>query len=101
MPYSQLTSDKMQGFISTMTQRGLALVTVQAVYSIIKAGLKPSGKDDLFDVMLPKYNRQQVEYLSLEEQKRLEDAAKEAGYPLYLAIIIGLAGQIFRYISVK
>ena len=77
------------------------MVTVQAVYSIIKAGLKPSGKDDLFDVMLPKYNRQQVEYLSLEEQKRLEDAAKEAGYPLYLAIIIGLAGQIFRYISVK
>jgi integrase len=90
MLYSQLSSDKIQEFIVNLTKSGLSAVTVQAVYSFLKAGLKPSGKDSLFDVTLPKYSRQQVEYLSLDEQKRLEDAAKKEGNPMYLTMMIGL-----------
>ena len=90
MMYNQLTSDKVQEFITNLTKSGLSAVTVQAVYSFIKAGLKPSGKNALFDVALPKYSRQQVDYLSLDEQKRLEEVAKAAGFPMYLAMIIGL-----------
>jgi len=90
MPYAQLTSDAIQEFIANLTKSGLSAVTVQAVYSFLKAGLKPNGKDALFDITLPKYSRQQVEYLSFEEQKRLEEAAKGERYPLDLAMMIGL-----------
>jgi len=90
MPYSQLDSEKIQEFVTGLSENGLSAVTVQAVYSLMKAGLKPSGKDAMFDVNLPKYSRKQVEYLSLDEQQRLEDATKAAGYPYYLTMTIGL-----------
>ena len=56
MPYIQLNSENIQELISNLTNTGLSAVTVQAVYSFIKAGLKPSGKDAMFDVTLPKYS---------------------------------------------
>lgn len=90
MAYDQLNSDEIQGFISKLIGNGLSAITVQAVFSFLKAGLKPRGKDALFDVTLPKYAKQQVEYLSLDDQKRLEAAAVSSGYPMNLAVLVGL-----------
>jgi integrase len=90
MPYDKLTSDKMQQFIASLTESGLSAVTVQAIYSFLKSGVRPSGEDTIFDVSLPPRRKKPVEYLSRDEQKRLEEAAKIAGYPFYLAVLIGL-----------
>jgi len=87
-PYKNLSSDKLQAFIAELMDSGLAPVTVQAVYSFLKAGLKPSGKDAMFDVSLPKRVKQEVEYLSVDEQRRVEAAAMAAKPPFGIGIIL-------------
>ena len=94
LPYSHLTSDKIQEFILNLTKSGLSAATVQTVYSFLKSGLSLNCRNGIFDVTLPKNTKQQVEYLSIEEQKQLENAARMMGHPLYLAIIIGLYSGI-------
>jgi len=56
----------------------LSAVTVQSVFSFLKAGVKSVG-GDVFSVKLPKKPKTSVEYLSLDEQKRLETQAKISG----------------------
>ena len=90
MLYKELNSEKLQAFIEKLMDSGLAPVTVQAVYAFLKAGLKPSGENSVFDVALPKRLKQEVEYLSIDEQKRLEKAAKTTKAPYDIAIIVAL-----------
>jgi integrase len=71
----RLTSATLQKFIDSKVESGLSAETVQAVFSFLKAGLKSAGCGEIA-VKLPKKSKSAVEYFSLDEQKRLETAAK-------------------------
>ena len=78
MRCDRLTPETMQNFINRQVENGLSAVTVQSVFSFLKAGVKSVG-GDVFSVKLPKKPKTSVEYLSLDEQKRLETQAKISG----------------------
>ena len=78
-----------QNFVNKLVESGLSAVTVQSAFSFLKAGLK-SVNSGIFDVKLPKKPKSTVEYFSLEEQKRLEAAAKASCDMDYLATTISL-----------
>jgi integrase len=84
-----LTPEMVQNFIDKQVESGLSAVTVQYAFSFLKAGLRSVG-GGIFSVKLPKKPRGTVEYLSLDEQKRLETAAKESGTLDYLTITLCL-----------
>ena len=85
----KLTPDKLQSFIDKQMKNGLSAVTVQAVFSFLKAGLK-AVIGDVFAVKLPKKPKSFAEYFSVGEQKRLEAAAKESTVVDYLSVTIPL-----------
>jgi integrase len=84
-----LTPEMLQSFIDRQIENGLSAVTVQSVFSFLKAGLK-SVRMDIFTVSLPKKPKTIVEYFSLADQKRLEKAAKASEEVDYLAVTIPL-----------
>jgi integrase len=84
-----LTPEMVQNFINTQAESGLSAVTVQSVFSFLKAGVK-SANNSVFDVKLPKKPRSVVEYFSFDEQKRLESAERASCGMDYLAITISL-----------
>jgi len=85
----RLTPEIMQDFVNRQVENGLSAVTVQSVFSFLKAGIKSSG-GDVFSVKLPKKPKSSVEYFSLDEQKRLETAAKASCDLDYLAVTLCL-----------
>lgn len=98
----KITPELLQNFIENQVEGGLSAVTVQSVFSFLKAGLKSVGHTD-FAVKLPKKSKATVEYLSLDEQKRLESTARESVdldlltilLCLYTGIRIGEASGLF------
>ena len=74
---SQMSLKIMQGFVDRFLEDGLSVVTAQSVFGFLKNGFKYLPQD-IFAVKLPKHIPQKVEVLSLEEQKRLESAAKDS-----------------------
>jgi integrase len=76
MRCDQLTLDISQGFVNKQLENGLSAVTVQSVFCFLKNGLHGVHPYDVFSVKIPKRVSNEVEVLSVDEQKRLEEAAK-------------------------
>jgi integrase len=89
----RLTSQLLQNFIDTQVESGFSVATVQSVFSFLKAGLKIVGYTS-FPVKLPKKSKTIVEYLSFDEQKRLEAVAKTSGDLDYLMVMLCLYSGI-------
>jgi integrase len=85
-----LSLETAQGFVNQQVENGLSAVTVQSVFSFFKAGVKTARGEDAFDVKLPKRTKIEVEFFSVDEQKRLEAAAKASGGADHLAITLCL-----------
>jgi integrase len=86
----RLTTEIMQGFVNRLIDNGLSAVTVQSVFCFLKNGLKNTFTQDLFDVVLPKKIKNDVEVLSVDEQKRLETAARASDNIDYIAVMLCL-----------
>jgi integrase len=74
----QLTVEMTQGFVDRQIENGLSAVTVQSVFSLLRNGLKSAFQGDVLAVNLPKRVSNEVEVLSVDEQKRLEAALKQS-----------------------
>jgi integrase len=85
-----LSLETAQAFVNHQMENGLSAVTVQSVFSFFKAGIKTTRREKFFDVKLPKHTQIEVEILSIEEQKRLEAAAKASSEADHLAIVLCL-----------
>jgi integrase len=85
-----LSLETAQAFVNHQVENGLSAVTVQSVFSFFKAGVKPTRGEDAFAVKLPKRTKTKVEFFSVDEQKRLESAAKTSGDADYMSIILCL-----------
>lgn len=89
MRCDKLTQERLQSFIDKQVESGLSAVTVQSAFSFLRAGLKTVGYTAVA-VKLPKKSKTIVEYLSIDEQKRLESAAKTSGSLDFLTVTLCL-----------
>lgn len=84
-----LTAEISQDFVNKLIKNGLSVNTVQSVFNLLKCSVV-AANGDVFAVKFPKQAKPQVEYLSLDEQKRLEAAAKKRGETNYIAVMLCL-----------
>jgi len=70
-------------------KNGLAVVTVQSIFNLLKSSVE-AANGDVFKVDFPKRRKHQAEFLSVEEQKRIEQATKERDRNDYIAIMLCL-----------
>jgi integrase len=84
-----LTVEISQGFVNKLIENGLSVATVQSVFNLVKCSVEEAN-GSVFAVRFPKQAKKQVEYLSVEEQKRLEQAAKDRGSTDYIAVMLCL-----------
>ena len=84
-----LTAELSQGFVNRLLESGLSVTTVQSVFNLMKNAVE-TADGSVFAVQFPKQGKKMVEYLSVDEQKRLEQAAKERGDVDYIAIMLCL-----------
>ena len=84
-----LTVEISQRFVNTLIENGLSVTTVQSVFNLIKSAVSAIN-GNAFTVQFPKQPKKPVEYLSVDEQKRLELAAKERGSIDYIAVMLCL-----------
>jgi len=83
-----LTAELSQNFVNTLIERnGLSATTAQSIFIFLKASVVSSNAS-IFDVKMPKKTKPQVEFLSVNEQKRLEKATKKSGETDYIAIML-------------
>ena len=90
MYYEQLSAEKLQAFADWILERGLSAVTAQTILTFIKRGFESTNEQSIFAVDLPKHTRQDFDYLTVEEQKRLEAAAKYSDGTIHVAVILCL-----------
>jgi integrase len=88
MTVSVLTQTVIQDFVIRQIDNGLSALVVQSVFNFLKSGLPE--KQGIWDVVLPKAKKHRAEFLSLYEQKQLEESAKSYGGGTYLAIMLCL-----------
>ncbi|MDR0946602.1 MAG: site-specific integrase [Ruminococcus sp.] len=88
MPVEVLSQTILQDFVIRQIDNGLSALVVQSVFNFLKAGLPE--KQGIWDVVLPKSVKHKAEFLSLFEQKQLEESAKRYGGGTYLAIMLCL-----------
>jgi integrase len=88
MPVEALTQRILQDFIIRQIDNGLSALVIQSVFIFLKSGL-PEQRG-IWDVVLPKAVKHKAEFLSLYEQKQLEEAAKQYGGGTYLAVMLCL-----------
>jgi integrase len=88
MPAEALAQPILQDFIIRQIDNGLSALVVQSVFNFLKSGLPE--KQDIWDVVLPKAVKHKAEFLSLYEQKQLEESAKRYGGGTFLAIMLCL-----------
>jgi integrase len=88
MPTEELTQPILQDFIIRQIDNGLSALVVQSVFNFLKSGLPEQC--GIWDVVLPKAVKHKAEFLSLYEQKQLEEAAKSYGSGTYLAVMLCL-----------
>jgi len=85
-----LTSELSQNFVNTLIiKNGLAVVTVQSIFNLLKSSVE-AANGDVFKVDFPKSRKQQAEFLSVEEQKRIEQAAMGRDCNDYIAVMLCL-----------
>jgi integrase len=80
-----LTDKHAQEFVNKLMRSGLSVNTVQSVFGLLKAAV---GLDLL--VKFPKISKTKVEFLSPDEQKRVEKSAKASGETDYIAVMLCL-----------
>ncbi|MDR0917794.1 MAG: site-specific integrase, partial [Oscillospiraceae bacterium] len=85
----KLTADILQNFANRLIENGLSVITAQSVFNFLKSALF-AEKECIFDVKFPKQVKSATEYLSVNEQKRLEKAAKDRGSTDYIAVMVCL-----------
>jgi integrase len=90
MRCERLSTAMLQGFVDKQIENGLSAVTVQSVFSLLRSGLRHLFTADFFDVRLPKKTKNEVEVLSVSEQKRLEAAARSSDDIDCLGVLICL-----------
>jgi integrase len=86
----RLSQAQFQAFINKLVADGLSAITVQSVFSFLKSGVNSAMIGNVFNVNLPKYRATEVEVLSVDEQKRLESAAKSSDEIDFLTITLCL-----------
>jgi integrase len=85
----KLTAEVLQNFANKLLENGLSVITAQSVFNFLKSALF-ADKECIFEVKFPKQVKSNTEYLSVNEQKRLEKAAKDRGSTDYIAVMICL-----------
>jgi integrase len=88
MPVEELTQAILQDFVIRQIDNGLSALVIQSVFNFLKSGLP--DVQDIWNVVLPKAIKRKAEFLSLYEQKQLEESAKYYGGGTFLAIILCL-----------
>jgi integrase len=88
MPVETLTQTLLQNFVIRQIDNGLSALLVQSVFNFLKSGLPE--KQGIWDVILPKAVKHKAEFLSLYEQKQLEESAKQYGGGTFIAIMLCL-----------
>jgi len=84
-----LTAELSQAFVNRLLENGLSVTTVQSVFNLVKSSVVATT-GSAFSVQFPKEGKKAVEYLSIDEQKRLEQAAKDRGNVDYIAVMLCL-----------
>jgi integrase len=84
-----LTADISQGFVNKLIENGLSVATVQSIFNLVKSSVEEAN-GSVFAVRFPRQVKKQVEYLSVEEQKRLEQAAMARCGTDYIAVMLCL-----------
>jgi len=85
-----LTAQLSQEFINKLLEtNGLAVVTVQSIFTLLKTSVS-AVTGNAFQVKYPKKMKQTVEFLSVDEQKRIEQAARKRGNNDYIGIMLSL-----------
>lgn len=84
-----MTTELSQDFVNKLLENGLSVVTVQSVFNLMKTSIE-TANGSVLAVKFPKQTKKQVEFLSTDEQKRLEEAAKKRGADNYIAIMLCL-----------
>jgi integrase len=85
----RLTADVLQNFINKLLENGLSVTTAQSVFNLLKSAVF-ADDERTFAVKFPKHTKPKAEYLSVGEQKRLEQAAKERGSTDYTGVMLCL-----------
>jgi len=85
-----LTTELSQHFVNVLIEKnGLSVITVQSVFNLLKSSVE-AANGDVFNVDFPKSRKQQAEFLSVEEQKRIEQAAMGRDRNDYIAVMLCL-----------
>ena len=85
MPRESLTEQLAQEFVNKLIGNGLSVNTVQSVFDLLKAAVGVS-----LAVKFPKAGKPKVEFLSVDEQKRVEKSALLSGETNYIAVMLCL-----------
>jgi integrase len=88
MTVESLTQTLLQNFVIRQIDNGLSALVVQSVFNFLKSGLPE--KQGIWNVILPKATKHKAEFLSLTEQKLLEESAKCYGGGTFLAVMLCL-----------
>jgi integrase len=97
-PLASLNSERIQQFIDDMESQYLSVNTIKTVISIFKQGINAAIKlrllmdDPFINIHLPSLQKNKVNALSLEMQRKVEQSAKEnpKGVPILLALYTGM-----------
>jgi len=89
MHCNALTAEISQEFANQLIKNGLSVNTAQSIFRLLKRSVTTASAD-IFDVHFPKHVKRPVNYFSIEEQKRLEWAAKEQSATDYIAVMLCL-----------
>jgi len=85
-PCDILTNKLAQMFVNKLiTENELSVITKQSVFNILKASVLKT-----FNVKFPRRTKKSVEFLTVDEQKRIEQAAKNRNSTDYIAIMLCL-----------
>ena len=105
---SQLDNETVQSFAGRLVESSMSPSTAREIIRFLKSGLAGHYPPGVFDVGLEKKPRTEIRALSASEQKALEKAARQSGWPnrhcvfmcLYTGIRVGeLCGLRFEDIS--
>jgi integrase len=84
-PCGKLTEQLAQDFANRLIESGLSVNTVQSVFGLLKASTGLA-----LVVKLPKAAKPKVEFLSADEQRRVEKSALLSGETNYIAVMLCL-----------
>ncbi len=85
-----LTAEIAQGFVNKLIkENGLSVNTVQSVFNLLKVAVYPMISEPL-NVKFPKRAKCFVDFLTVDEQRRIEQAARKRNDNDYIAVMLCL-----------